>query len=56
MRITERKYFDNYKKSIGNDIPQMIQDFDFSSNRGEFKYLTKSSAVFLNAFGVTGLI
>ena len=24
----------------------MIQDFDFSSNQGEFEYLTKSSAVF----------
>ena len=46
MRITERKYFDNYKKSIGNDIPQLIQDFDFSSNQGEFEYLTKSSAVY----------
>lgn len=46
MRITERKYFDDYKKSVGNNIPQLIQDFDFSSNQGEFEYLTKSSAVY----------
>lgn len=46
MRITERKYLDNYKKSIGNDIPQLIKDFDFSENRGGFEYLTKSSAIY----------
>jgi len=46
MRITERKYLDNYKKSIGNDIPKLIKNFDFSGNRGGFKYLTKSSAVY----------
>ncbi|MFW5805321.1 MAG: Fic family protein [Bacteroidales bacterium] len=46
MRITARKYLDNYKKSIGNDIPRLIKDFDFSENRGGFEYLTKSSAVY----------
>src|SRR6056297_523811 len=46
MRITERKYLDNYKKSIGNDIPKLIKNFDFSENRGGFEYLTKSSAVY----------
>src|SRR6056297_1124231 len=46
MRITERKYLDNYKKSIGNDIPKLIKDFDFSENRGGFEYLTKSSAIY----------
>ena len=46
MRITERKYLDLYKKSIGNEIPKLIYDFDFSENRGEFEYLTKSSAVY----------
>jgi len=33
MRITERKYLDVYKKSIGNEIPKLIRDFDFSENR-----------------------
>lgn len=46
MRITERKHLDTYKKLIGNEISKLIKDFDFSENRGEFKYLTKSSAVY----------
>jgi hypothetical protein len=46
MRITERNYLDPYKKSIGDEIPQLIRDFDFSENRGKFEYLTKSSAVY----------
>lgn len=46
MRITERKYFDTYNQSIGKEIPKLIKDFDFSENRGGFKYLTKSSAVY----------
>jgi len=46
MRITERKYLDSYNKSIGKEIPRLINGFDFSENRGEFDYLTKSSAVY----------
>jgi len=46
MRITEKKYLDIYKESIGSDIPKLIKDFDFSDNRAGFEYLTKSSAVF----------
>jgi Fic family protein len=46
MRITERKYLDNYKKSIGNEIPELVKSFEFSLNQGEFDYLTKSSAVY----------
>jgi len=46
MRINERKYLDNYQKSIGIEIPKLIKDFDFSENRGGFEYLTKSSAVY----------
>lgn len=46
MRITERKYLNTYKKSIGNKISKLIKDFDFSENRGRFEYLTKSSAVY----------
>lgn len=46
MRITERKYIDSYIKSIGKEIPKLIDDFDFSENRGKFDYLTKSSAVY----------
>lgn len=46
MRITERKYFDTYIKEIGHEIPELIQNFDFSESNGEFDYLTKSSAVY----------
>jgi Fic family protein len=46
MRITERIYLDTYKKLIGNEIPELIKNFDFSDNRGEFEYLTKASAVY----------
>jgi Fic family protein len=46
MRITERKYLDTYIKSIGHKIPTLIENFDFSENRGGFEYLTKSSAVY----------
>lgn len=46
MRITERKYVDIYVKSNGNEIPQLIKDFDFSEKCGGFDYLTKSSAVY----------
>jgi Fic family protein len=46
MRITERNYLEIYKKSIGDEIPKLIMDFDFSDNRGEFEYLTISSAVY----------
>jgi Fic family protein len=46
MKITERKYLDTYKKSIGNEISKLIKNFDFSENRGGFGYLTKASAVY----------
>ena len=46
MRITEIKYLVTYKNSIGNEIPKLIKDFDFSENRGGLDYVTKSSAVF----------
>ncbi|NBC82164.1 MAG: Fic family protein [Bacteroidetes bacterium] len=46
MRITERKYLDTYKESVGNEISKLIKKFDFSDNRGGFEYLTKASAVY----------
>jgi Fic family protein len=46
MRITERKYLELFQLSIGSQIPALIKGFDFSENRGEFEYLTKSSAVY----------
>lgn len=46
MKITERKYLDVYKKSIGNEILKLTKAFDFSENPGGFEYLTKSSAIY----------
>ncbi len=46
MRITEKKYLDTYIQTIGNKIPRLIQDFDFSENKRNFDYLTKSSAIY----------
>lgn len=46
MRITERKYLATYIQSIGYEIPRLIQNYDFSENKGGFSYLTKSSAVY----------
>ena len=45
MKITDRKYFKQYKDSIGKEIPKRIDCFDFSENSRKFDYLTKSSAV-----------
>jgi len=46
MRITDKKYLDTYIQIIGHEIPRLIQNFDFSENRRNFDYLTKSSAVY----------
>jgi Fic family protein len=46
MRVSERKYFDAYVLAIGQEIPGLIQNYDFSENNGGFDYLTKSSAVY----------
>lgn len=46
MRITDRSYLDSYIKSIGKEIPKLIEEYDFSDNFGGFEYLTKSSAVY----------
>ncbi len=46
MRVTESKYLETYKQLIGNEIPELIMNFNFSENQGNFDYLTKSSAVY----------
>ncbi len=55
MRIIEKKYFNIYKNLIGNDITQLIIDFDFSESRGEFEYFTKVSAVIPSNIGGNGM-
>lgn len=46
MRITDRKYFDLYMRTIGTKIPKMIDSYDFSEENSSFSYLTKASAVY----------
>ncbi len=46
MRITERKYYNTYRRSVGNEIPKLIENFDYTENHGSFEYLTKASAVY----------
>ncbi len=46
MRIKDKILFSEYEERIGNSIPKLIADYDFSANNGAFEYLTKASAVF----------
>jgi len=46
MRISDKRYFEKYLTQIGNEIPDLIEDYDFSENSGGFEYLTKASAVY----------
>jgi Fic family protein len=46
MRITDRRFLDLYKNQIGDQIPQLISDFNFTEKRNLFQYLTKASAVY----------
>ena len=46
MIVTDRKYLSNYLQSIGAEIPNLIENYDFSEDNGEFEYLTKASAVY----------
>ena len=46
MRITDKKYFNDYLDVIGKNIPTLIDKFDFSKKAGDFSYLTKTSAIF----------
>jgi len=45
MKITDDKYLDAYVQSIGNKIPTLLANFDFSLD-SSFEYLTKCSAVY----------
>lgn len=46
MKITDRKYLKEYSDKIGNQIPELINKFDFSETKNNFEYLTKASAVY----------
>lgn len=46
MNAISLKYFTDYQKFIGSDIPELVEYFDFSDHKGTFDYLTKASAVY----------
>ena len=46
MKLSDKKYFKEYSKIIGNQINVLIEQFDFSDIKGDFNYLTQSSAVY----------
>ncbi|MCW5201589.1 Fic family protein [Desulfobulbus sp. US4] len=46
MKITERKYLNAYSQTIGDQLEDLLTQFDFSEDNGKFDYLTKASAVY----------
>ena len=46
MNVTDRKYLEAYRQSIGANVSNLIKNFDFSEEKGGFDYLTKASAVY----------
>ena len=46
MKITDKKYLDEYTAQIGKEISEWIKNFNFSGNALNFDYLTKASAVY----------
>jgi len=46
MRITDKKYFNDYINQLGCNITDLIDKYDFSEKKGDFSYLTKVSAVY----------
>lgn len=46
MNYLDKKYYNKYNTKIGNQIEYIIDNFDFSDKRGNFEYLTKSSAIY----------
>ena len=46
MRVTDKKYYEDYFYQVGKEIPQLIKKYDFTIKNGDLSYLTKSSAVY----------
>jgi hypothetical protein len=41
MKVTNRKYLDQYSAAIGNQISSLVAKVDFSEDNGGFDYSTK---------------
>ncbi len=46
IKVTESKYFKEYHKIIGHKVDELIDSHDFSDQKIEFGFSTKSSAVY----------
>jgi Fic family protein len=47
MRVTDKKYYNEYINQIGKEIPYLIEQHDFTTDdNGNLSYLTKASAVY----------
>lgn len=46
MKATDKRHFEEYQETVGNQIPDLIDQFDFSDTANHFEYLTKASAVY----------
>jgi len=46
MRVIDKKYYEEYIDQIGKEIPNLINQYDFTNKSGDFSYLTKASAVY----------
>jgi len=46
MKITDKKHYKKYIDIKGKEIPNLIEQYDFTSKSGNFSYLTKASAVY----------
>ena len=46
MEITDKKYYKKYIEQIGKEVPNLIEQYDFTNKNGDFSYLTKASAVY----------
>lgn len=46
MDFADKKYLIQYSKIIGNQVSDLIKNFDFSDKKGGFDYLTIASAVY----------
>lgn len=46
MKITTKKYLDEYRARIGSEIPRLIERFNFTAAQRDFAYMTKAAAVF----------
>jgi Fic family protein len=46
MKITDRKYFEQYHTLIGKDLKILIDQFDFIDQNGNLGYQTQASAVY----------